>query len=787
MNGRWPKDFAQRWSLPPAAAEELTARLGGVTTSTLEAGRRYEDMGLIAVGGMGEVRRTWDVDLDRPVAMKILRPELCERPDLIDRFVEEAQATAQLEHPGIVPIYDIGELPDGRPYFTMKEIRGRTLLEVIEDLHGAAGPQGWGVTPTGLTFQRVIQIVQAVCEAVAYAHSRGVLHRDLKPTNVMVGAFGEVVVMDWGLAKVAQHDGFGDSVAITTGAQRVMTRRSHKPAYVTRSGAVAGTPNYMPPEQAAGDAARIGPWSDVYALGAILYEVLTDRPPYEGDELDVVVDKVLGGPPPPPRIPWQRDSGDTPEDGLRAICLKAMARDLADRYMDASALEEAMAAWLEATQVREQAVALVRRADRLEPDMSRLRKEAATLRSRARELMGALGADAPPAAKRPAWALEDRAAALDDEYLRHEARYLHLLRAALTNEPGLPQARDRLRRLQDTTGHRLERTAGPGYLSLSSEPPARAVVRRIEQVHRRLQPRETVHEGTTPIEQLALPPGSYRVDLYAEGFVTGHYLAQVESERVAEPDPPGPDRAGPVQLARVGHDPEGTVRIPQGWSWRGGDRERAASLPRARVWVPTFLIQRHAVTVAAFTAFLDDLIDNGHDALASALAPPSWGGAVRPPEAWADDQPIRDVPFEAAHAYARWMHDRTGLAWRLPSERQWERAARGADGRSFPWGEHIDPSWCCYADSHRGELAMPSVHAFPRDESPWGVRGLGGTVRDWVVADDAPLDSVPGPTARYVRGGHWLGAAHLARSALRFRLPLPSHPGVGFRLVCQVP
>ena len=786
MTGRWPQEFAAKWGLSDDAAAELARRLGGARS--IEAGERYEDMGLIAVGGMGEVRRSWDVELNRSVAMKILRPELCTREDLVHRFVEEAQATAQLEHPGIVPIYDIGELPDGRPYFTMKEIRGRTLLEVIEDLHSAVGPGGWGITAGGLTFQRVIQILQSVCEAVAYAHSRGVLHRDLKPTNVMVGAFGEVVVMDWGLAKVARHEGFGDSVGIATGAQRVMTNRSHKPAYVTRSGSVAGTPNYMPPEQARGDAARIGPWSDVYALGAILYEVLTDRPPYEGDVLEEVVDAVLAAPPPPPRVPWAHDGDeDAPEAGLRAVCNRAMERDLADRYMDASALGEAIADWLDATQVREQAVALVRRADRLEPDMVRLRKEAATMRARARQLLGDLPRNASADRKRPGWALEDRAAALEDEYLRHEARYVHLIRAALTNQPGLPEARERLQQLQEITGARLERRTTPGHLSLETTVPSTAVVRRLDNVDRRLQPTDEVHNGPTPLVKIELAAGSYRIDLYAEGHHTQRHLVRVESGRLAAPDPPGPRGPEPLFLPPVGHDPEGVVRIPQGWTWRGGDRETEATLPRARVWTNAYLIDRHPVTVEAYRAFLRALVDNDQEAVAARLAPPAWQEPLGElPDGWSSDQPVRDVPFEGAYAYGAWRAEISGLPWRLPTEREWERAARGVDERTYPWGDHLDPTWCCYADSHADRPSVASIHGFPRDESPWGVRGMGGNVRDWVVSDDAPRDRLPPADARWVRGGHWLGIGQFTRCALRYRLVLPTDPGVGFRLVCPV-
>ncbi|MCA9492178.1 MAG: serine/threonine protein kinase, partial [Myxococcales bacterium] len=270
----WAKAYADRWGLPQAAVAELTQVLdaadrgeiasGAATTivddppdttppsihdrllETADASpdERYEEMGMIGEGGMGEVRRVWDNALHRSVAMKVLRRELAERDDLVHRFVEEAQATAQLEHPGIMPVYDVGRLPDGRPYFTMKEIRGRSLLDVIEELHQDSD-DGWGTTATGWTFARLIGVFQQVCEAVAFAHSRGVLHRDLKPTNVMVGAFGEVVVMDWGLAKIAGAASTGNALG-----HQVVTVRSRGGMYVTRSGSVAGTPNYMPPEQA---------------------------------------------------------------------------------------------------------------------------------------------------------------------------------------------------------------------------------------------------------------------------------------------------------------------------------------------------------------------------------------------------------------------------------------------------------------------------------------------------------------------------------------------------------
>ncbi len=163
---------------------------------------RYDDLGLLGTGGMGEVRQVLDKDLGRTMAMKILRADLMERPKVVARFIEEAQCSAQLQHPGLVPIHEVGKLPDGRLYFTMAEIRGRTFREVIAEVHAASPGDRWEASAAGWTFRGLMDAFSRVCEAVAYAHSRGVVHRDLKPANIMVGDHGAVRVVDWGLAKV---------------------------------------------------------------------------------------------------------------------------------------------------------------------------------------------------------------------------------------------------------------------------------------------------------------------------------------------------------------------------------------------------------------------------------------------------------------------------------------------------------------------------------------------------------------------------------------------------------
>ena len=214
---------------------------------------RYEDLGLLGMGGVGAVSRVHDHRLGRVVARKSLRAEVQARPPAVARFIEEAQATAQLQHPGIIPIYDAGLHPDGRPWFTMKEVSGRTLGEVIREVH-AASRESWGEAPSGWSLRRLVDALARVADALAYAHARGVVHRDLKPANVMVGEHGEVLVLDWGIAKLmgraAATPVFGD------GDAPVQTGRSVEASHPTMVGAVAGTPAYMAPEQAFGEIAR---------------------------------------------------------------------------------------------------------------------------------------------------------------------------------------------------------------------------------------------------------------------------------------------------------------------------------------------------------------------------------------------------------------------------------------------------------------------------------------------------------------------------------------------------
>jgi eukaryotic-like serine/threonine-protein kinase len=298
-----------------ADSKELPSGISSTNKFTL-----IEELGR---GGMGVIIRGRDKVLHRDVALKVIRDQ---GDDLQrERFIKEAQITGQLEHPNIVPVHEFGVDHSGRIFFAMKLVRGRTLAEII-DGHRKNNAQTMAEYP----LTRLVTILVQVCHAVAFAHSRGVIHRDLKPSNIMLGDFGEVMLMDWGLAKVDVVD-----VPNPAGLDDPTPTTGHRPTVhkldETHDGAVLGTPVYMPPEQAMGQISSMDARSDVYALGAILYEMLTLRTPVEGEEIKEVLHKVILGHIAAPEVISPERT--IPRD-LSAVAMKSLSLRPDDRYPD---------------------------------------------------------------------------------------------------------------------------------------------------------------------------------------------------------------------------------------------------------------------------------------------------------------------------------------------------------------------------------------------------------------------------------------------------------------------
>jgi len=722
-------------------------------------------------GGMGRVLLSYDRDFRRRIAMKVLLgSELT--PARVARFFEEAQATAQLEHPNIAPVYDLGVDASGVPFFTMKWIRGRDLEELLR----ARGDGG-----VELSLVRVVQILQQVAMGIDFAHSRGVVHRDLKPQNVMVGDYGEVLVVDWGLAKILSRA----AGASDTAEHAAVTTDRREMGVVSQDGHVVGSLAYMAPEQARGETDAIDARTDVFALGAILYRVLTGSPPYAGAPLGELLARAREG-----RIesPSSRAAGREIQPELDEICRRALAPHARSRYASAREFHDALQAWVEGIRDAERRAAEARRLlDEATAMVAEYRTADARLDRISRELDALERRIADHDSiehKQPLWELQARAATARGEretcFAHATAAYEAVLRVdAVHRDARSALAGLYFERLVDAESHGDSESAllfaglvrqydtgelaraldGTGRLRLMSTPRAdRIVVERYQARGPRL-----VAVRVATIDRAALDRSDDDIEIE---LAPGSYLATLASG-THEPAtiPLCLERSANVALIVALHERgtslDGFVRIAAGESIVGGDRDELASFVRQRVWVDEFFLARFPVTLGEFARFLDEVLTTvGAARLDELDYVPSFGkqrylvvdegGRFAPDRAGGLDgsTPVFGISKHAMLAYCGWLARRSGRATRLPTEHEWERAARGADGRGYPWGDGFDWALCAGGRSRPGQPAPRPIGDCPSDVSPFGVQDLAGGVRELC---DGVFEEGSSPC----RGGSW--------------------------------
>jgi eukaryotic-like serine/threonine-protein kinase len=313
-------------TMPYSLAEARRAADAGASQPlSTPASLRFRIIRAFQRGGLGQVSLAHDAELSREVALKEILPKHADSDEARQRFLMEAEITGSLEHPGVVPVYGLGQYADGRPFYAMRFIRGDNMLLAIDEYHRLrAAPD------SELRFRQLLGRFVAVCNAMEYAHNRSVLHRDLKPANIMLGKYGETLVVDWGLAKAIGVDSHPvDSVELPVRPASAETSTQ------TQLGRVVGTPAYMSPEQASGRVDILGPATDIYSLGATLYHILTGQAPFGVDDWEELLGNVQMG-----RFDAPRALIPDIAKPLEAICLKAMAKRPTDRYATARHLAD---------------------------------------------------------------------------------------------------------------------------------------------------------------------------------------------------------------------------------------------------------------------------------------------------------------------------------------------------------------------------------------------------------------------------------------------------------------
>ena len=749
---------------------------------------RYETLRELARGSMGVVKIARDLSLQRLVALKELRPE-GNVPNAAARFLDEARITAQLQHPSIVAVYEIGVDPqEARPFFTMQLIEGDTLQDILGGVR-----RGDPDSVRRFSRARLLNLFNQICMAVAYAHSRGVIHRDLKPSNIMLGAFGEVFVMDWGLAKIVRAEV----------DRPVVGGRPDEAVFRTRMGDITGTPSYMSPEQAMGLIDALSERSDIYSLGAMLYELLAGRPPFVGETAQAILRQVRAE---TPALPSEAAPTAGIAPALEAVVMRCLARDPKDRFASAGELRDEVEAAMHGSRTSLHRVRNTSRTMREAQQAGQTFRELARRRRRlAREVALAasqrLRYDTPEQIELE-WKRQAELDGFEAELDHAFESAVALLHQILGDVPDHVEAHESLRDLRWDRFLEAERAGdhpamalyrslaaqhdrqsslraaltGDGSLRVETDPPGASVTLRryTTEGHRRVAT-DARECGRTPLTLEPLPMGAYQLELVADGHATTRVSVGLGRQETAEMS---------VRLLPTGAIPDECVYVPAGPAWFGAQNVELGAPPRARVVVHGFAISQTPVTLVDYAEFLNALVDAGdvHRAIRHARDPETWrqGADQRFHPTDYGGNPVTGVTWRDAAAYCAWRSERDGRPWRLPTAEEWEKAGRGADGRAYPWGDAWDSTLCRCANSPEGGAA--SAVGNDSDESPYGVQDMAGGVREW-TGSEHPRDS----RQRVTKGGGFLSPRAECHLAARRYVKLDrAAPDLGFRLALDL-
>ena len=742
-------------------------------------GTGYELGEVIGRGVNGVVHLATDTSLRREVALKLHSSGAeMSNVDLL-RFTHEAQVTGQLGHPGVVPVYDLGTLPDGRPYYTMRKIDGDSLKDVFAAIK-AKDPQ----FVSRWTLSHMVVVLLGVAQALAFAHDRGVIHRDVKPANIMAGDYGEVLLLDWGVARVLGTSQGGDTP--------VDTWRSVGGEDLTVDGTVAGTPAYMAPEQARGDIEAIGPAADVYSIGVILYEFLCGKRPFRARNIQGLLDMVVSD----TIVPIaQRELKHSLPPALDKLCMRCLSKKPADRFANGGELATALEEYVEGSRNQREAEKLCAQGVERLQDY----KEASDWARAEEAKLHALEADLPPWSatdeRRAVW--QQRASWGEQRKQRDDIydEASTLLQGALKYSPDYQPAQRSLAQLFLRRLHEAEERGEKGaaaffreqvrlhdatllhdvhtQLSLATEPKGvRVTLFRLSEQDRILEAEDSTQLPNSPIDKLYLEGGSYTLRLELDGHIpvtAAVHTGTSYGDGCIDLS---------IRLPRIDEVASDFAVVPAGAFHRGGDPLSIDGQGPARVELKTFAIGRHPVTQVEFRQWLG----SGQAPADASSSFRWWDDLTEVPQHERSNLPALGVPIALAEAFARWRSAQSGFHLRLPSHDEWEKAARGVDGRVFPWGNSWVATYCNGPEGFADQPRPRPVGSRRQDRSVYGVCDLAGGVCEWVDGE------VPHrPDRAWLRGGSWRSHPRHARICSRSTLPRNSRDRtVGFRLVQEL-